>query len=79
MQRPLQRLIVMAGLLGTGKSCIAEAIGREMGYPVFAKDWLEAALCRSGLAQTPETAHLAGYVSTCQINMRTTLSLLAVI
>lgn len=61
MQGPLQRLIVMAGLPGTGKSCIAEAVGRELGCPVFAKDWLEAALRRSGLAQTPETAHLFGY------------------
>jgi predicted kinase len=60
MERPLQRLIVMTGLPGTGKSCIAEAVGRELGTPVFAKDWLEAALRRSGLAQALETAHLLG-------------------
>jgi MoxR-like ATPase len=62
MERSLQRLIVMAGLPGTGKSCIAEAVGRELGSPVFAKDWLEAALRRVGLAQTLETAHLLGYI-----------------
>jgi len=61
MERSLQRLIVMAGLPGTGKSCIAEAVGRELSCPVYAKDWLEAARRRSGLAQTPETAHLLGY------------------
>jgi AAA domain len=61
MERSLQRLIVMAGLPGTGKSCIAEAVGRELGSPVFAKDWLEAALRRVGLAQTLETAHILGY------------------
>jgi predicted kinase len=61
MERSLQRLIVMAGLPGTGKSCIAEAVGRELGSPVFAKDWLEVALRRVGLAQTLETAHLLGY------------------
>ncbi len=64
MERPLQRLIVMTGLPGTGKSSIAEAVGRALGTPVFAKDWLEAALRRTGLAQVAETAHLlssAGY------------------
>jgi predicted kinase len=60
MERSLQRLIVMAGLPGTGKSCIAEAVGRELGSPVFAKDWLEAALRRSDLAQASETTHLLG-------------------
>jgi predicted kinase len=61
MERSLQRLIVMAGLPGTGKSCIAEAVGRELGCPVFAKDWLEAALRRAGLAQASEASHLLGY------------------
>jgi predicted kinase len=61
MERPMQRLIVMTGLPGTGKSSIAEAVGRELGGPVFAKDWLEAALLRSGLAQASEPAHLLGY------------------
>ncbi|MBI5567500.1 MAG: ATP-binding protein [Chloroflexi bacterium] len=44
------QFIVFAGLPGTGKSSIAEAVGRELGIPVFAKDWLEATLRRSGLA-----------------------------
>ncbi len=34
------KLIVFSGLPGTGKSSLAETIGREMGIPVFAKDWL---------------------------------------
>src|SRR5262245_5697380 len=45
-------LIVCAGLPGTGKSTLAEAIGRELGVPVFAKDWLEATLLRSGLTSS---------------------------
>jgi predicted kinase len=61
MERSLQRLIVMTSLPGTGKSSIAEAVGRELGCPVFAKDWLEAALRRSDLAQISETAYLLGY------------------
>jgi predicted kinase len=37
-------LIVFSGLPGTGKSVLAEAVGRGLGIPVFAKDWLEATL-----------------------------------
>lgn len=43
------RLMVCAGLPGTGKSTLAEALGRALGCPVFAKDWLEAALWRTGI------------------------------
>jgi predicted kinase len=59
MVRP--KLIVMSGLPGTGKSSIAESVGQALGVPVFAKDWLEAALRRAGLAQTPEQAQEVGY------------------
>src|SRR5687768_3557193 len=40
------KLIVMTGLPGTGKSTIAEALGRELSIPVFALDWLHAAMRR---------------------------------
>ena len=43
------KLIIFSGLPGTGKSTLAEMIGKDLGIPVFAKDWLEAALLRSGL------------------------------
>jgi predicted kinase len=43
------KLIVFSGLPGTGKSTLAETMGRDLGIPVFAKDWLEAALVRNGL------------------------------
>ncbi|MBE2198285.1 MAG: ATP-binding protein [Anaerolinea sp.] len=52
------QLIIFSGLPGTGKSSVAEAVGRELGTPVFAKDWLEAALLRSNLQG--ETGY-AGY------------------
>jgi len=39
MVRP--KPIVMTGLLGTGKSSIAESVGQALGVPVFAKVWLE--------------------------------------
>ena len=45
------KLIVFSGLPGTGKTTLAEAVGRELGFPVFAKDWLEATLLRCELIQ----------------------------
>ncbi|HEX9385347.1 MAG TPA: ATP-binding protein [Anaerolineales bacterium] len=41
------KLIIFSGLPGTGKSTLAEAVGRVLGIPVFAKDWLEAILIKS--------------------------------
>lgn len=44
------KIIIFSGLPGTGKSTIAEAVGIELGIPVFAKDWIEATLLRCELA-----------------------------
>ena len=56
-------LIVFSGLPGTGKSTLAEALGKDLAIPVFAKDWLEATLLRSGLKPIREEQSLgyAGY------------------
>lgn len=54
------QLIVFAGLPGTGKSSVAEAVGRELSVPVFAKDWLEATLRRSGLGPSTDVGYV-GY------------------
>ncbi|WP_188894149.1 AAA family ATPase [Microlunatus endophyticus] len=45
---PGRRLTVFAGLPGTGKSTLAERLGRETGTPVFAADWLLGALTPFG-------------------------------
>lgn len=57
------RLVVFSGLPGTGKSVLAESVGRELNIPVFAKDWLEATLLRCELVPTNEEKPLgsAGY------------------
>ncbi len=57
------KLIIFSGLPGTGKSSLAEAVGKTFGIPVFAKDWLEASLLRSGLKTTHADKSLgfAGY------------------
>ena len=56
-------LIVFSGLPGTGKSALAEAVGQELGIPVFAKDWLEATLLQCELIPGNEVKSLgwAGY------------------
>jgi len=57
------KLIVFSGLPGTGKSALAERVARELGIPVFAKDWIEATLLRCELAPTNQERPLgsAGY------------------
>ena len=55
------KLIVFSGLPGTGKSTLAETIGRQLDIPVFAKDWLEAVLLQNGLQPAPDGKSL-GYV-----------------
>lgn len=56
-------MIVFSGLPGTGKSMLAETLAKYLHFPVFAKDWLEASLLRSGLAPTVSEKPLgfAGY------------------
>jgi len=57
------KLIIFSGLPGTGKSTLAEAVGRHLSIPVFAKDWLEATLVRSELIAPNQNRSLgsAGY------------------
>ncbi len=43
------KVIIFSGLPGTGKSSLAEEVGRRLAIPVFAKDWLEAALVQCEL------------------------------
>lgn len=57
------RLVAFSGLPGTGKSALAESVGRELRIPVFAKDWIEATLLRCELVPTNQDKPLgsAGY------------------
>ncbi len=56
------KLIVFSGLPGTGKSTLAEALGKQLHIPVFARDWLETVLLRNGLQPTSSDKPL-GYVA----------------
>lgn len=53
-------LIVMAGLPGSGKSSVAEALGRRLATPVVSVDPIEAAMWRAGVARDQPTG-LAAY------------------
>lgn len=45
-----QKLIVLAGLPGSGKSMLAEALSRHFSLPLLSVDPIEAAMWRGGLA-----------------------------
>jgi predicted kinase len=46
-----QKLIVLSGLPGSGKSTVAEGLSRALSLPVFSVDPIEAAMWRGGLAK----------------------------
>lgn len=48
-------LVVFSGLPGSGKSAVAEAVGRELGIAVIAVDPIEAAIWRAGVTPSFET------------------------
>jgi predicted kinase len=46
-----QQLIVLAGLPGSGKSTVAEALSRHFSLPLLSVDPIEAAMWRNGLSK----------------------------
>ena len=54
-------LVVMAGLPGSGKSAVAEDLGRALGCAVLSVDPVEAAMWRSGVSRSEPTG-VAAYV-----------------
>jgi predicted kinase len=54
-----QKLIILSGLPGAGKSTLAEGLSRILAIPVFSVDPIEAAMWRGGLAR--DTTGIAAY------------------
>lgn len=48
------RLVVLSGVPGTGKSTLADAVGRAAGIPTFSADWLLGALTPFGGYHLPD-------------------------
>jgi predicted kinase len=51
MTAKAQKLIILAGLPGSGKSTVAEGLSRHLSMPIFSVDPIEAAMRRGGLAK----------------------------
>jgi predicted kinase len=49
MNQGPQKLLVLAGLPGSGKTTVAESLSRHFSIPVFSVDPIEAAMWRNGL------------------------------
>ena len=49
----------MTGLPATGKSAIADAVGRALPAPVFSVDPLEATLHRAGITRAQRSGYAA--------------------
>ena len=54
-------LIIMAGLSGTGKTTLADAVAKTSGAAVFAHDPIESAILDAGIVRSFETG-LAAYI-----------------
>jgi len=59
MNKP--KLIIIAGLPGSGKSTIAESLAEKLSVPLFSVDPIESAIIRGGLKRSFETG-LAAYI-----------------
>ena len=49
---PPQKLIILSGLPGTGKSTLATGLSLALSSPVFSVDPIEAAMWRGGISKT---------------------------
>jgi predicted kinase len=57
------KLLIIAGLPGSGKSTVAESLAEKLSTPLFSVDPIESALLRSGIERSFATG-LAAYVVT---------------
>ena len=63
-------LVIVSGLPGTGKTRIAEGLGRRTGLPVFSVAWLLGALSPWGVLERPDRGRLAYALIGAQIEQQ---------
>jgi predicted kinase len=72
-------LVVMSGLPGSGKSSIADRVGRELGAPILSVDPIEAAMWRAGIAPSFETGVAAYEVAAVLAEQHLALGLTVIV
>ena len=64
----MQKVIVVSGLPGAGKSTVAESVAGELRLPIFSVDPIEASIIKSGIQRSFETGLAAYLVAEALVN-----------
>ncbi|MEP6896354.1 MAG: AAA family ATPase [Chloroflexota bacterium] len=75
----MQKVIVVSGLPGAGKSTVAESVAGELRLPIFSVDPIEASIIKSGIQQSFETGLAAYLVAEALANEQLSLGLSVII
>jgi predicted kinase len=59
----MNKIIVVSGLPGTGKSLLSESLSQKLQIPIFSVDPIESAIIKSGFTRSFETGLAAYYVA----------------
>ena len=75
----MQKVIVVSGLPGAGKSTVAESVAGELRLPIFSVDPIEGSIIKSGIHRSFETGLAAYLVAEALANEQLSLGLSVII